>query len=97
MAKNIQRESKFPGLMKNVPTTTTTTPEHEHENVYKHEYEHKHEHEYAPKKETRTKRVNLLIRPSVYDRLDHYAKVKGVSRNSLIENLIEELLSSEGF
>lgn len=94
MAKNVQRETKFPGLMKNVPTTTTTP---EHEDVYKHEYEYKHEHEYAPKKETRTKRVNLLIRPSVYDRLDHYAKVKGVSRNSLIENLLEELLSSEGF
>lgn len=89
MAKNVQRESKFPGLMKNVPTSTQPT--------HAHEYEQVHEHEYAPKKEIRSKRLNLIIKPSMSDRLDRYAKTKGISKNNLIENMIEELLSGEGF
>lgn len=80
MAKNIQKESKFPGLMQDLKPT------------------HTHEYTHTPTpvaKERKTKRVQLLLKPSTVDQLDAYAKINDTSRNDIIQNLVEEFLNKE--
>jgi len=87
MAKNVQRESKFPGLMKNIPTSTPTPI---------HEYTHEHTHKPTQvTKELKTKRVYLLLKPSTVERLEVYTKANGISKNNVIETLIEDFLADK--
>lgn len=59
-----------------------------------------HTHEYThtpvvPQKEFKSKRVQLLMKPSTVARLDAYAKRNETSRNDIIQNLVEEFLNKE--
>ena len=85
MAKNVQRESKFPDLMKNIPTTPT------------HTHAYTHTHEYVPThtaKERKTRRVQLLMKESTVEALDSYAKAHDTSRNDIIQNLVDQFLKT---
>lgn len=81
MAKNVQRERKFPGLMEDLKPTSTHTDTH----VYTHT---------PTVKERKTRRVQLLMKESTVDALDSYAKTHDTSRNDIIQNLVEEFLKS---
>ena len=79
MAKNVQRESKFPGLMQDLKPTPTHT--------------HTDTHTHTPVvKERKTRRVQLLMKESTVDALDSYAKKHDTSRNDIIQNLVEEFI-----
>ena len=77
MAKNIQRESKFPGLMQDLTTPSTSTHTDTHTPVMK---------------ERKTRRVQLLMKESTVDALDAYAKKHDTSRNDIIQNLVEDFI-----
>lgn len=78
MAKNVQRESKFPGLMQDLNPPTHT---------------HTHTDTHTPvMKERKTRRVQLLMKESTVDALDAYAKKHDTSRNDIIQNLVEEFI-----
>ena len=83
MAKNVQRESKFPGLMDDLKPTPTSTSTHTP--VYTHTDTPKN-------KERKTRRVQLLMKESTVDELDQYAKQHDTSRNDIIQNLVEKFL-----
>ena len=58
--------------------------------------EYTHTHTSTPiQKERKTKRVQLLLKPSTVDQLDAYAKIHDTSRNDIIQNLVEEFLNKE--
>lgn len=81
MAKNVQRESKFPGLYDNLKPTHTDT--------------HTHTDAYTPAvKERKTRRVQLLMKESTVDALDAYAKKHDTSRNDIIQNLVEDFIKT---
>lgn len=81
MAKNVQRESKFPGLMDGLKPTST----HTHTDT--------HEHTHTPvMKERKTRRVQLLMKESTVGALDAYAKTHDTSRNDIIQNLVEDFI-----
>ena len=85
MAKNVQRESKFPGLMQDLKPTPTHT----------HTPTHTDTHEHTPvMKERKTRRVQLLMKESTVDALDAYAKTHDTSRNDIIQNLVEDFLKN---
>ncbi len=44
------------------------------------------------KRETKSKRVNLLVRPSVYEAVVRKAEEEGVSVNELINSIMEEII-----
>lgn len=46
--------------------------------------------------ETKSKRVQLLIQPSVVNRLDSLAKRKGISRNEAFSEAVKAYLEKEG-
>lgn len=46
----------------------------------------------AVKRETKSKRVNLLVRPSVYEAVVRKAEAEGVSVNELINSIMENLV-----
>lgn len=46
--------------------------------------------------ETKSKRVNLLMQPSIVDRLKKLAQVKGTSVNEAINEAVKEYLEREG-
>lgn len=50
----------------------------------------------APKKENKTKRMFLLARPSVYEKLENYAKAHDDSVNNLVHTLMEEFIEKKG-
>ena len=79
MAKNVQRESKFPGLMQDLKPTPTPTHTDTHTST-------------LVVKERKTRRVQLLMKESTVDALDAYAKTHDTSRNDIIQNLVEEFL-----
>ena len=60
----------------------------------KQEYTSTHTH-MVPQKEFKSKRVQLLMKPSTVAGLDAYAKLNGTSRNDIIQNLAEEFLNKE--
>ena len=78
MAKNVQREVKFPGLMQDLKPTPTHTDTHTHTPVMK---------------ERKTRRVQLLMKESTVDALDAYAKKHDTSRNDIIQNLVEDFIT----
>ena len=79
MAKNVQRESKFPGLYDDLKPTHTPT--------------HTHTDTHTPvMKERKTRRVQLLMKESTVDTLDAYAKKHDTSRNDIIQNLVEDFI-----
>ena len=83
MAKNVQRESKFPGLMDGLAPKPTHTPTHDDT----------HTHTHTPvMKERKTRRVQLLMKESTVDALDAYAKTHDTSRNDIIQNLVEDFI-----
>lgn len=48
-----------------------------------------------PKEETKSKRVQLLIKPSLYENLEKVAYLRRQSKNDLINELIANLISEE--
>lgn len=87
MAKNVQRESKFPGLMDDLKPTYTPTSTHTHNDT--HEYTHT---DIPIKRERRTRRVQMLMKESLVDALDAYAAKCDTSRTEIIQGLVEEFL-----
>ena len=85
MAKNVQRESKFPGLMGDLKPTPTHTPTH----TDTHEYTHT---DVPIKRERRTRRVQMLMKESLVDALDAYAAKYDTSRTEIIQGLVEEFI-----
>ena len=81
MAKNLQRESKFPGLMDDLKPVSTHTSTHTHTDT-------------PVVKERKTRRVQLLMKESTVDTLDAYAKKHDTSRNDIIQNLVEEFIKN---
>lgn len=79
MAKNVQRERKFPGLMDDLKPTHTHTDTHTPTHT-------------PTVKERKTRRVQLLMKESTVAELDAYAKTHDTSRNDIIQNLVEEFL-----
>ena len=47
---------------------------------------------YTDKKETKSKRLYLLAKPSVHQKLDEYAKANGDTFNNLVHTLMEEFI-----
>ena len=81
MAKNVQREKKFPGLYDDLKPTHTPT--------------HTHTDTHTPVlKERKTRRVQLLMKESTVDTLDAYAKKHDTSRNDIIQNLVEDFIKN---
>ena len=78
MAKNVQREKKFPGLYDDLKPVSTPTHTDTHTTVMK---------------ERKTRRVQLLMKESTVDTLDAYAKKHDTSRNDIIQNLVEDFIS----
>lgn len=83
MAKNVQRESKFPGLMGDLKPTHTPT------HTDTHEYTHT---DVPIKRERRTRRVQMLMKESLVDALDAYAAKYDTSRTEIIQGLVEEFI-----
>ena len=81
MAKNVQREVKFPGLMQDL--TNKSTPTHTHTDTHT-----------PVMKERKTRRVQLLMKESTVDALDAYAKKHDTSRNDIIQNLVEDFIKT---
>ena len=50
----------------------------------------------AAKKENKSKRMFLLAKPSVYEKLDKYAKAHNDSVNNLVHTLMEEFIEKRG-
>ena len=50
----------------------------------------------APKKENKSKRMFLLAKPSVYEKLDKYAKAHNDSVNNLVHTLMEDFIEKKG-
>ena len=50
----------------------------------------------AAKKENKSKRMFLLAKPSVYEKLDKYAKANNDSVNNLVHTLMEEFIEKKG-
>lgn len=46
--------------------------------------------------ETKSKRVQLLVQPSVFDAVDRIAKAKGISRNEAINEALKQYAEREG-
>lgn len=47
------------------------------------------------KKEAKTKRVNLVIQPSLYEKAQEVAKANGVSFNEMITQLLRQITDAE--
>lgn len=59
-------------------------------------YTHTDTHTHTDVKETRSKRLYLLAKPSVHKKLDDYAKAHGNTFNNLIHELMEEFIERKG-
>lgn len=46
--------------------------------------------------ETKSKRVQLLVQPSIFDAVDRIAKLKGISRNEAINEALKQYAEREG-
>ena len=68
------------------PSTFGGTDTHTHTHTDTDTYE------YTPEPETRSKRANLLVRPSVWDALTKIAKRTHRSNNDIINELIEKYI-----
>ena len=88
MAKSVNKSKPF-GVLNNLPDpvpthththTPTPTPTHTDTPVVK---------------ERKTRRVQLLLKESTVNALDTYAKKYDISRNEIIQNLIEEFITDK--
>lgn len=84
MAKNVKKTGIFDDL---VPPTTGGQP------VYDDVPTPTHTHNHTQKKERKTRRVQLLLKQSTVDNLDMYAKTRDISRNDLIQTIVDEFLA----
>ena len=64
------------------------TDAHTHTDADTHTYAHTH----TDIKETKSKRLYLLAKPSVHQKLDAYAKANGDTFNNLVHRLMEEFI-----
>lgn len=48
------------------------------------------------KKENKSKRLYLLAKPSVHEKLDKYAKANGDTFNNLVHTLMEDFIERKG-
>ena len=46
--------------------------------------------------ETKSKRVQLLVQPSVFDAVDRIARARGISRNEVINEALKQYTEREG-
>ena len=46
--------------------------------------------------ETKSKRVQLLVQPSVFDAVDRIARARGLSRNEIINEALRQYTEREG-
>lgn len=91
MAKNFQKSSRF-GLLDDI-----TPPTHTHTDTPTQADVSTPTPPPAPAvPERKTRRVQLLLKESTVQALDDYAKQHYTSRNDIIQNLVEEFLSSKG-
>lgn len=49
-----------------------------------------------PKKENKTKRMYLLVKPSSFEKLSKYAEENGDSLNNLIQTLMDRFIEEKG-
>lgn len=66
-----------------------------HTDTHKHTHTHKHEHEPVAR-EKKSRRIQILTFDSLVDRMDAYAKKRGVSRAEVFEVALEKFLSELG-
>ena len=85
MAKNVQREKKFPSLYDDLKPTSTHIDTHTSTHTDTHT---------PVVKERKTRRVQLLMKESTVDALDAYAKKHDTSRNDIIQNLVEDFIKN---
>lgn len=57
-----------------------------------HEYTHTDTYTDVAKQETKSKRLYLLAKPSVHQKLNDYAKSKGDTFNNLVHTLMEKFI-----
>lgn len=50
---------------------------------------------YTLKRESKTKRTSLVMRPSAFEKLEDLAAVQGKSRNDLLNEIIEDYLKDK--
>jgi hypothetical protein len=90
MAKNTERRGQFSGLTNKIEETIKNPPINTQE--------------YTPtltptpvKKENRTKRLQLVFQPSIFKKLDDYARINNTSKNDIVHKLVEDFLDKEGY
>lgn len=95
MAKFAKKESKF-GILDNIPT-----PADEHTHTHKHDDSDNGENlstvDWPPlefKKETKTKRIQILTYSNLVRRMDAYGKRNGLSRAEVFEKAVSEFLDN---
>lgn len=76
-------EAKFQNVKVNTATDT---------DKYTHTDTDKYTDTDTDKRETKSKRLYLLAKPSVHEKLDKYAKANGDTFNNLIHTLMEEFI-----
>lgn len=88
------------GRLKRPQNTTAVTNTAANTNAYTdtdaYAYLDTHEDTPTPKKENKSKRMFLLAKPSVYEKLDNYAKAHNDSVNNLVHTLMEEFIEKKG-
>ena len=92
MAKNAKKKPTF-GVMDNLSTPVYT---HTHADTDADVYEDASTHEPTQKRERKTRRVQLLLTESAVNNLDAFAKDHDLSRNEIIQGLIEDFLKMKG-
>ena len=78
------------------PHTDTDIGEHTGTHGHTDRYTHTDTHTHADIKETKSKRLYLLAKPSVHQKLDAYAKANGDTFNNLVHRLMEEFIKEQG-
>ena len=48
-----------------------------------------------PKRETRSKRVNLVLQPSLYEKAQEFAKANGISFNEMITQMLCQITNTK--
>ena len=84
------------GRLKRPKNSSTTTHTATDADAYAYTATDVYEDAPAPKKENKSKRMFLLAKPSVYEKLDKYAKSHNDSVNNLVHTLMEEFIEKKG-
>lgn len=84
-------------------TRLTDVDTHKHDDTHTqphtdtHEHEHTHTHKHEPvAREKKSRRIQILTFDSLVERMDAYAKKRGVSRAEVFEVALEKFLSDLG-